>query len=57
MKCQNCDSESVSSRDCPLCGGDGLYAIGSDRVCDVCDGIGSIAGEWECISCGYEWDE
>jgi len=57
MTCPECNSEEIVERDCVKCEGDGLYDIGSDRLCDVCEGMGSNHGEWECLKCGLNWDE
>ena len=57
MYCPECNSDIVVERDCFACGGFGYSEQNPNEICQVCDGVGSIPGEYECLECGHEWDE
>ena len=56
-KCPRCDSTIVVERDCPECYGEAQFDYGRVEFCEVCQGVGSIPGQWECIECSHEWNE
>lgn len=55
--CPECNSDQILERDCYLCGGFGHDEQNIDKLCTACDGVGSIPDTYECMECGYEWDE
>lgn len=57
MYCPECNSDVIVERDCDECGGFGHDNLDISKICEACDGVGSVPGTWECLECGYEWDE
>lgn len=55
MKCPFCGSIHNKTKRCWDCNGTGISFWVATEECGVCDGLGELYGEYECLDCGMEW--
>lgn len=57
MKCPKCKGGSIAEMDCPECDGSGESDFDEGEPCEICDGRGNDHGKYECLDCGYEFND